>query len=152
MSKPIPKGGLHAAPRHKQTTPSPLTRAPRLSLTLTIWRWKTSIDSYIKRSPHRGNLTESVPPIRGSAVCVEHLLCRSKLNGPAFTGIRATRAAYAGSGFLSSPGGELHSAHDDFEPNAVPHSGRATDAGRILPHPADALDTGKSQPYWHAWG
>ena len=39
-SKPIPKGGPQAVPRHKRTPPSPLPRA-RLSLTLTIRRWKT---------------------------------------------------------------------------------------------------------------
>ena len=84
-------------------------------------------------------------PLSGERLCVGTYFA-GEAKRPGVTGIRAIEPLR---GFTVVTIGELRSAHDDFEPNAVPHSGRALMRDG-LPHPG--TPSTPASPQRHAWG
>ena len=102
-----------------------------------------SIDS-TRHAPFRGPLPNRCP-LSGERLCVG-IYFAGEAKRPGVTGIRASEPL-RGSTVVTI--GELLSAHDDFESNAVPHSGRALMRDG-LPHPG--TPSTPASPQRHAWG
>ena len=124
-----------------ETTPSPLTgsRAPFPDHPGD----GGSIDS-TRHAPFQGPLPNRCP-LSGERLCVG-IYFAGEAKRPGVTGIRAIKPL-RGSTVVTI--GELHSAHDDFEPNAVPHSGRVLMRDG-LPHPG--TPSTPASPQRHTWG
>ena len=134
--------GPRAGPRHKRRSPSP--HPHRVPCPFPDHPGDGgSIDS-TRHAPFQGPLPNRCP-LSGERLCVG-IYFAGEAKRPGVTGIRAIEPL-RGSTVVTI--GELRSAHDDFEPNAVPHSGRAL-APDGLPHsetpstPASLLR--------HVWG
>ena len=139
--KPIPTAHTRG-PRHKRKSPSPHPTGSRVPFPDHPGDGG-SIDS-TRHAPFQGPLPNRCP-LSGERLCVG-IYFAGEAKRPGVTGIRAIKPL-RGSTVVTI--GELHSAHDDFEPNAVPHSGRALMRDG-LPHPG--TPSTPASPQRHAWG
>ena len=134
--------GPRAGPRHKRKAPSPHPTGSRVPFPDHPGDGG-SIDS-TRHVPFQGPLPNRCP-LSGERLCVG-IYFAGEAKRPGVTGIRASEPL-RGSTVVTIGG--LHSAHDDFEPNAVPHSGRALMRDG-LPHPG--TPSTPASPQRHAWG